>query len=58
MRQQVVVVPVKIKERVVNLLYAHGARNATLEAAAIELGTLADAAEEAFVRIILDGKTS
>ncbi len=53
---RVVVVPIKIKERVVNLIYGHDARRCTLEEAAVELGTVADAAEEAFVRIILEAK--
>jgi hypothetical protein len=52
------VVPVAIKERVVNLVYAHGARAVSIEDAAGELGTLAMAAEEAFVRIILETKSS
>jgi hypothetical protein len=51
-----VVVPIKIKERVINLIYAHDPRRCTIEEAAIELGTVADAAEEAFVRIILEAK--
>lgn len=56
--QKVVVVPVTIKSRVVNLLYGHGPRYGSVEEAAIELGTLADAAEEAFVRIILENKNA
>lgn len=53
---KVVVVPVTIKGRVINLLYGHGPRHGSVEEAAIELGTLAGAAEEAFVRIILETK--
>jgi hypothetical protein len=56
--QKVVVVPVAIKGRVVNLLYGHGPRHGSVEEAAIELGTLSDAAEEAFVRIILEAKNA
>jgi hypothetical protein len=56
--RQLVVVPVSIKDRVVNLLYAHGPRGVSIEDAAGELGTLAEAAEEAFVRIILETKSS
>lgn len=52
----VVVVPVVINKRVVNLLYGHGPRGASVEDAASELGTLAEAAEEAFVRIIRESK--
>ncbi len=52
-----VVVPITIRDRIVNLVYAHDARRSTLEEAAVELGTVADAAEEAFVRIILESKT-
>jgi hypothetical protein len=56
--QKVVVVPVIIKERVINLLYGHAPRQRSVEEAAIELGTLAAAAEEAFVRIILETKNA
>jgi hypothetical protein len=49
---KVIVVPVSIEGRVTNLLYAHGPRFASHEEAVIEVGTLAEAAEEAFVRII------
>jgi hypothetical protein len=56
--QKVVVVPVAIKKRVVNLLYGHAPRHGSVEEAAIELGTLAAAAEEAFVRIILEAKNA
>jgi hypothetical protein len=53
---KVVVVPVTIKGRVINLLYGHGPRGVSVEEAATELGALADAAEEAFARIILEAK--
>jgi len=55
---EVAVVPVTIKKRVVNLLYGHDPRRATIEEAANELGTLAAAAEAAFVKIILEAKGS
>jgi hypothetical protein len=53
---RVVVVPIAINARILNLLYAHGPRLATPEEAAAELGTVAAAAEAAFVRIIRESK--
>jgi hypothetical protein len=50
----VVVAPVMIKGRPINLLYGHGPRHVTGDSAAAELRTVAAAAEEAFVRIILE----
>lgn len=53
----VVVQPVVIKDRVINLIFAHGARS-TEARAAEELRTLATAAEDAYVRIIREAKES
>jgi hypothetical protein len=55
---EVVVVPVIARSRVVNLIYAHGPRGATMAAAAAELGTLSTAAGEALVRIVRESKES
>jgi hypothetical protein len=54
----VAVVPIVIRGRVINLLYAHGPRRGGIEDAAQELTTVAEAAAEAFVRIIREQKES
>jgi hypothetical protein len=54
----VVVVPISIDDRVINLVYAHGPRLATAEDSAAELGSVAEAAADAFVRIIRASKGS
>ncbi len=54
---RVAVVPVTVKGRVVNLIYAHGPRGIELGDGAGELATLAMAAEDAFVRIIRAAKS-
>lgn len=51
-----VVVPVVIRDRVINLVYAHGARDGSDTAAANELRMVASAAEDALVRIIREAK--
>lgn len=53
---EVVVVPVVVNARVVNLLYGHAPRLFAATEAAAELATLADAAAQALLRIILEAR--
>jgi hypothetical protein len=55
---EVAVVPIVIRGRVINLLYAHGPRHRAIADAAQELMTVAEAAGDAFVRIIREQKES